>query len=134
MLYDPAPTPSPRVLEIRKPRASILSKRMNFRSSRTSSSYKQPDFDTLDQPITVFLRKFGHPIPEIATDLSETSELITVLCVCFLVLAKVASFKIEWVNSLSLHLECDSVQRVLKIFRFLSFCLLMYREVNLLSK
>jgi len=50
-------------------------------------------------------------------------------------LDKVADVKVEWVNSLSLHLEFDNVRRRLKVFRFPSFCRLMYsQETTLLSR
>jgi hypothetical protein len=134
MLYDPAPAQAPGVLEIRRSRRSMPQHRLRLRPDRTFHSYKQHGFDTFDQPIIIFLRKFGHLIPETGPGLAQTSELINVSSVCFSVLAKVADVTIEWVNSLSLHLEFDNIQRVLKVFRFPSFCLLMCREENLLSK
>jgi hypothetical protein len=107
---------------------------MRVGSGMTYSSYRQLGFDDFDQPIFVFLAKFGRLIPEPARDLSGMSEMITASNICFSVLDQIAGFKIQWVNSLSLHLEFDNIKRILKIFRFPSFCMLMYREGNLLSK
>lgn len=134
MLYDPQPAQPPGELEIRKSMGSIPRQRMRLRSSRTFTSYRQQGFDGIDQPLFIFLRKFGSLIPEPGAGLAGAPELITVSYVCFAMLDKVADVKIEWVNSLSLHLEFDNVQRVLKVFRFPSFCMLMYRDPTFISK
>jgi hypothetical protein len=133
MLYDPQPAEPPGELEIRRPTGSILRQGMRLRSSRTFTSYRQQCFDGLDQPLHVFLRKFGRLIPEPKAVVAG-APLIAVSSVCFAMLDKVADIKVEWVNSLSLHLEFDNVRRVLKVFRFPSFCMLMYRNPTFISK
>jgi hypothetical protein len=40
----------------------------------------------------------------------------------------VAGVRIQWVDCLSLHLEFDSRSKTLKVFRFPSLCLIMYRN------
>lgn len=35
-----------------------------------------------------------------------------------------------WVNTLNLHLEFDQARKTLKVFRYPSFCRLLYREVD----
>jgi hypothetical protein len=134
MLYDPEPIPRPGQLKVRKAMGSISHPRTRTRPGRTFIHYIQEGFDDIDQPLFIYLRKFGHLIPEIGAGLAKVPELITVSYVCFSMLDKVADVKIEWVNSLSLHLEFDNVRRVLKIFRFPSFCMLMYRDMTFISK
>jgi hypothetical protein len=103
-------------------------------ASHTFTSYQQPDHDMFDHEIIMLLRKFGHLVPEIGAEPREEPEQIAVSYVCFSTLDKVADVKIEWVNSLSQHLEFDHVRRILKVFRFPSYCILMRREVTLISK
>ncbi len=134
MLYDPLPVQPPRGLEIRRSVGSIPRQRTRLRSSRTFTSYRQNGFDGFDHEVFIFLRRFGRLIPEHGVGLADATQLITVSYVCFAMLDKVADIKIEWVNSLSLHLEFDNVRRVLKIFRFPSFCMLMYRDRTSISK
>jgi hypothetical protein len=134
MLYDPEPTQPPGELVIRRSTGSIPRQRVMLRSGHTFTSYRQRDFEFFDEPMFIFLRRFGHLIPETGAGPVGANELITVSYVCFSMLDKVADVKIEWVNSLSLHLEFDNVRRILKIFRFPSFCMLMYREGTVISK
>ena len=133
MLYDPEPKQRPGQFKIRKAVGSIARPRARTRPGRTFTHYVRHGFDNFDQPLFIYFRKFGHLIPEIGT-FPKVPELITVSHVCFSMLDKVAEVKIEWVNSLSLHLEFDNVRRVLKIFRFPSYCLLMYRDMTFISK
>jgi len=133
MLYDPEPIQRPGQLRVRQATGSMGPRRARTRPGRTFIRYVQEGFDGFDQPLFVYLRKFGHLIPEVGA-FPKVPELISVSHVCFSILDKVADVKIEWVNSLSLHLEFDNVRRVLKIFRFPSFCMLMYRNQTSISK
>jgi hypothetical protein len=93
------------------------------------------DSDLFDQPLYNLLKKFGTVVPEMKKELMGDSELITFSYVCYAMLYKVAKVELEWVNSLSLHLEFDNVRRKLKVFRFPSFCRLMYHQnTTLLSR
>jgi len=134
MLYDPQPIQPPGELVIRKPEGFLPRSRRRLRFSSTINSYREQGFEAFDQPLYLFLRKFGRLIPEPLVGLEGVHELITVSYVCFAMLDKIADVKIEWVNSLCLHLEFDNVRRILKIFRFPSFCMLMYRDVTFISK
>lgn len=135
MLFDPSPTQPPNELTIRNPRGSSF-RREPLRTRRTFISYRQQGFENYDQPLYLFLKRFGNLIPEIKVDLLGEAELIAVSYVCFAMLDKVTEVKIEWVNSLSLHLEFDNNRRVLKMFKFPSYCKLMYegRDSTLLSR
>jgi hypothetical protein len=129
MLYDPEPTQPPGQLKVRRAMGSMGRARARAHQDHTFIHY----VEAVDQPLYIILRKFGRLIPEIGA-FPEQPELIAVSHVCFAMLDKVAEIQIEWVNSLSLHLEFDNVRRVLKIFRFPSFCMLMYREQTSISK
>lgn len=127
MLYDPSPRyASKQVLEIRRPAGGPpIATSLNTRTITKFSI----DFDYIDQPFAALLRQFGTLMPQIDVDTrTHEPELITVAYICYAMLEKAVGIKIEWVNSLSLHLEFDSQQRVLKIFRFPSFCLLMLQH------
>jgi hypothetical protein len=51
---------------------------------------------------------------------------LTVSYICFNTLRNVGNLRIEWVNTLNLHLQLDVRERVLRLFRFPSFCWLMH--------
>jgi len=136
MLYDPEPIQLPGQLKVRQAKFSMARPRARTRPGRTFIRYVEaiPEgYEGFDQPLFLLLNKFGRLIPEVGT-FPQVPELISVSHVCFAMLDKVAEVKIEWVNSLSLHLEFDNVQRILKIFRFPSFCMLMYRDQTSISK
>lgn len=99
-----------------------------------------------DQPLYTLLREFGKIIPEYNRELSPLDApgalpgrhdgWIDLSLVCFHTLHKVATVKIEWVDSLSLHLEFDSRARILKVFRYPSLCFLMCcnEETSIMSR
>jgi hypothetical protein len=123
MLYVPHPCPARFKLQILVP--GVKSRQILEREQY---------FGNYDDPLCVMLNKFGKIIPIRSQDdmsrdgweVAEPLELIFVRFVCFQSLQKVASIEIEWVDVLSLHLEFNSVTRRLKVFRFPSFCRLMY--------
>jgi hypothetical protein len=128
MLYDPVPRPPAKeVLAVRRPtghrpQAEIL-------RTRVFKKYSH-DFDNNDSAMYILLQKFGSLIPQQADDLEE-SDLITASYVCYDGLKKYArGVTIQWVNSLSLHFEFDNQQKVLKLFRFPSYCLLMIQSTS----
>jgi hypothetical protein len=102
----------------------------------TITNYEQT-LESNDQPLHMLLGKFGQIVPQRQRELGTghpTSptvpvrpgdEWIEVSLLCFHTLNKFASIKIEWVDSLSLHLEFDSYTKVVKVFRLPSLCLLM---------
>jgi hypothetical protein len=103
--------------------------------SKTFSTYNQP-LDKKDEALYTLLQRFGKIIPDYnAGSLSPQNARETIpgrndgwidpLLICFHTLNKCTSITIEWVDSLSLHLEFDSRTKILKLFRFPSFCFLM---------
>ena len=91
--------------------------------SRTITNYQQ-DLESYDQPLYIFLKRFGKVMP-VATMSRRYEGLIEVSSVCFSRLRKFARIRIEWVDCLCMHLEYDSRTKVLKLFRFPSLCLVM---------
>lgn len=86
------------------------------------------------RPVVAFLNHgFGAIIPVPNVEPSERFELIgsrsedyiEMSMISFYNLHKAANIRIQWVDSLRLHLEFDSQLKTLKIFRFPSFCLIM---------
>jgi hypothetical protein len=132
MLYDPEPVQRPENLCIRKSQGSMSHKRVRTRPSRIFTSYIQ-DQERTDQPLCLYFLRFGKIIPAIE-EYQANPPLITVSHVCYSILDKIAGVEIEWVNALSQHLEFDNVQGSLKIFKFPSFCMLMYRDLTSISK
>ena len=108
------------------------------------------DNDQLDQPLFQLLKRFGEIIPQcprncitpqLSHDISSAmsgryDHQIDNSFVCFYAVNVVAGIKIQWVDCLSLHLEFDSRSKTLKMFRFPSLCMIMYRnkDRSLLSK
>jgi len=94
------------------------------------------DFTDIDLPLYRLLERFGKLIPNAPAMRPErtsgplpdmnTIDWIDVSLVCFHTLHKIADIKIEWVDVLALHLDFDSRKRTLSIFRYPSFCFLMY--------
>jgi hypothetical protein len=68
--------------------------------------------------------------------MQHDGDWIEVSLLCCYVLSNIAKVKIEWVDSLSMHLEFDMYTKVLKIFRLPSLCLLMCccKELSPLSQ
>jgi len=139
MLYDPEPFQRPDDLCIRKAQGSIPRQRTRTprqrtrtRPGRVFTNYTQ-DIEGSEQPLYLCLRKFGKIIPAFE-EYPNNTPLISVSHVCYSILDKVAGVELEWVNSLSQHLEFDNFRRRLKIFRFPSFCMLMYRDLTSISK
>jgi len=125
MLYEAIPDPKPDKLEVTRTSTSLSGYR-NQLFSRKYFTFKQ-GFDHTDMPLYRMISKFGDLIPEIPTPLPyhRASETIKVPSVCFITLQNLADLKIEWVTSLSLHLELDSSRKTLKLFQFPSFCRMM---------
>jgi len=142
LLYCPALTPGREQFEIIGPSKSrdhppqrSRNRRTPRCTSRTFTCYQQT-FDNKDLPIHKFLRRFGEIVPLYDVGIHRESGTPLVISgrddgwidqslVCFHTLAKVASIKVQWVDCVGLHLEFDSRTKVLKLFRFPSFCLIM---------
>jgi hypothetical protein len=85
----------------------------------------------------MLLNQFGDIIPEVKPEVARRdsiipiSESITVRLVCYGTAFHVTQLAIEWVDSLSLHLELDAARQTLKLFRFPSYCRMMYHKQNI---
>jgi hypothetical protein len=144
LLYTPKTNQGKMLLEIRNSSATnifasngteITGQHLlrNHHRRETIRNYQQSLHD-IDQPLYLLLQKFGKIVPiantsrgleAVGLTTNPYDPAIELSLVCFHTLHRVASIKIEWVDSLSLHLEFDSYKKVLKIFRFPSPCLIM---------
>ena len=100
----------------------------------------EQDFRHVQQPSTFLLCSFGDMIPKadqssvftdpsispITAESSNNSEALILSYLSFQTLGRVAGITIDWVDSLNLHLDFDEADKVLKLYRFPSFCRLMY--------
>ncbi len=91
-----------------------------------------------DQPLTLLLGIFGkiiprrqrhmtsgHASPYLLGPQRQDEARIELSLLRYHILKKVANVEVEWVDSLSLHLEFDKSTKTLKLFRLPSLCLLM---------
>lgn len=101
---------------------------------RVLTNYDQ-SLEKSDQPLHAMLNAFGNIIPRRQKEffseqkpplpVKPEDEWIELSLLCFHTMTKLSGVKIEWVDSLCLHLEFDSYTKVLKLFRLPSICLLM---------
>jgi len=104
---------------------------INLRS-RTFDTHGHILDEYVDEPFWLLLGRFGKPIPDPhfreQSDFAPPTEWIGVPSVCYQTLRDVCRIEIEWVDALGMHLEFDSSRKLLKLFRFPSFCRLMYKR------
>lgn len=142
MFFESAPKPQPTRLETVNSFICPLEAQHQLRMGQYSTS--EQDFDLIDQPFCSLLAKLGVLMPGVANrgkiDHStfangECGEIL-LQAVCFNTIQQNAQVNVEWVDSIGLHLELDSLKKTLKIFRFPSFCRLMMveKDKNLLSR
>lgn len=100
--------------------------------------------DLVDRPLSDLLRSLGIPLENTRRSISTSMRLfssypsppplpllrpeesrIDLALVCFHTLNTIASIEIDWVDTIDLHLEFDSYTKVLSVFRFPSYCLVM---------
>ena len=138
MLYDPEVAPTTQEDQLSLSRQTRVSKRAF--NTHIFLTYEQ-DFRTVQQPLSLLLRVFGNVVPlaeDMATDFSHllaspttngpnfNSEYLILSYLSYSTLSRIAQIKIEWVDSVNLHLDFDEGRRLLKLFRFPSFCRLAY--------
>ena len=144
-LFQAVPQPKANKLEVVKtstsnsgyPEAIVTRKFIAFKQG----------FDYTDLPFHSLLGRFGDLIPEAKYQQIPdhtygpcgpygSAEPILVRLVCFSILQSLAGWRIEWVTSLSLHLELDSGRKTLKVFQFPSYCRMMAvdKESHILSR
>lgn len=94
-------------------------------------------FDYVDKPFYQLLSQFGDIIPEVKPEVARrasyipASENIHVQLVCYGTAWRISRLEIEWVDTLSQHLDLDASHRILKLFRFPSYCRMMYHKRNI---
>jgi hypothetical protein len=158
ILYFPDPTPEPNCLQILDSadvgqNTSPETPHRRYSRSKikheTITSYKETlENVESDLPLHMALRRFGNILPKYnretgaqdlpSSSLGRTEGWIDLPLVCFHTfhsLHKVA-IEIEWTDSLASHLEFDRGAKILKLFRFPSFCFLMcqHPDKSLMSK
>ncbi|KAH8784320.1 hypothetical protein BGZ57DRAFT_925319 [Hyaloscypha finlandica] len=143
-LYSARPDPDPMELQINLPYSassvpeSPHTARRRRRAKKETFTHFSHTLENNDQPLKILFGSFGKVIPQrqrqwVSGRVSPASiapvrhddDWIELSLLCFHALNKVANVKIEWVDSLSLHLEFDDSTKVLKVFRLPSLCLLM---------
>lgn len=129
MLYDPYSMPSVDKLQISE--HARLSQQASRLKTEALHTFEQ-DFNQVQQPLINLFYGFGEILPPFdsrtPSRLVNHSEYLILSYLSYCTLTEVAKIKIQWVESLNLHLEFDEGARVLKLFRYPSFCRLMYRE------
>ena len=99
--------------------------------SNTLTAYKNQIEVVADLPIHQLLRHFGMLIPVPVASREELqaegvrSDQLSTNYLNYQILSNVAGIKVQFVSSLSLHLEFDKRSKALKIFRYPSFCRLI---------
>jgi hypothetical protein len=130
MLYDPRLDCKHKKLQVSKFTLKTDGNKADLQS-RIFDTQSQ-DLEYVDQSLHLLLGRFGKIIPDLPlrrrSEVAPPSEWIVVPFVCYQTLRTVGRVEIEWVDALGMHLEFDSNRRVLKIFRFPSFCRLMYKH------
>src|SRR5271156_5050271 len=131
MLYDPRLDCKPKKLQVSKSILKTDGNRASLQNCRVFDTRSQDLYEYKDHSLYLLLGRFDKLIPE-ATPRRRSgdspSAWIVVPFVCYQTLRRVCRVEIEYVDTLSMHLEFDSSLRVLKIFRFPSFCRLMYKR------
>jgi hypothetical protein len=138
MLFDPKTTISRGQLQLRPVNSSRFGR--GRARSTVVSSFSQDIGQAGDEIHKALfhrmLSQFGSLFPQAAGPTYADSMLnpglagndnhLAVSYVCFNTLKNVGNLRIEWVNTLNLHLQLDIRKRVLRLYRFPSFCWLLY--------
>jgi hypothetical protein len=137
MLFDPKFTNiNLSQLQLRRPVSSRIIVRGKHRGT-VITTFSQPT-TTAEDPFYQMLTHFGALLPEVrqsgpaeacchAASSANDSHFYPNY-VSFDVLKNVAKLKIEWVNTLNLHLQLDERKRILRLYRFPAFCRLLYAD------
>ena len=132
MLYDPVYTPG---LDLQKLQINTFS-RTSGNPLQAAQYYEYTQgLSQIHQPLNALFLVFGHLIPRpeafpspegVANANPYHTEYLILSCLCYDTLHKVGKISIEWVDSLGLHLEFDETNKVLKVFRWPSYCRMVY--------
>ncbi|RDW64276.1 hypothetical protein BP5796_10778 [Coleophoma crateriformis] len=133
MLFEVADNPAPSRLQLLLP-TTKLRKTSRFKHSSIWHNLECPITDgsggTMQMDIDHLLSHFGDLVPRTCYSTSENGQNLyddTIIAsnINFDALSKIGKLSIEWVESLSLHLELHERSSVLRLFRFPSFCALL---------
>jgi hypothetical protein len=136
MLFDPKmPNASFSQLQLR--RSALTHTTRGHHRSTIITSFSQP-MSTAQEPFYQMLMQFGALLPEVRSSSSvgqcnhashsTNDSHFYPNYVSFDVLKNVAKLRIEWVNTLNLHLQLDERKRILRLYRFPAFCRLLYAD------
>jgi hypothetical protein len=128
MLFDPKlPKITYGQLQLRRPASSKVAHGRHRGVILTS--FSQP-MSAAEEPFYQMLTEFGALFPTFRRSRSENANKSHFYPsdISYDVLKTVADLKIEWVNTLNLHLQLDERKRILRVFRFPAFCRLLYAD------
>ena len=122
-LFDPNTAPTGGCLELNRNECHQISKSETWQVVQRS-------LEDCSGSISDLLRNFGGVkgcIPRCSSKPNSGNGLDTIygLNLCFYTLTKLVETKILWVDDMCSHLEFDWKRKILKLFRFPSFCALM---------
>ena len=129
MLYSPSTDPAYGKLQIKE-------EAVGGRARLSRPRAVDQDFNQAYQPIRHLLRMFGDITPLVLSrqntfrGLPESREQLIHSYLSYHTLSRVCGIRIEWVDTLNAHLDLVESRRVLKVFRFPSFCYLLYRSTH----
>jgi hypothetical protein len=138
MLFDPKTDSTDGHLQLRKHGSSraVRGRSRGAVISSFSKSISQGGENMHQMLFHRMLGQFGSLFPEaecpslpdsmLSPELAGNDNHLTVSYICFDTLRQVGNLRIEWVNTLNLHLQLDVRERVLRLFRFPSYCWLLY--------
>ena len=128
MLYSPSLSPLQGKLQIMD--TEDIAKRARPSRPRVI----EQNFNQAYQPFQHLLRVFGDITPSLSTLIYDppgsrkTREQLVHSYLSYHTLSRICNVKIEWVDTLNSHLDFDESRRILRVFRFPSFCYLLYRS------
>lgn len=136
MLFDPkTATANFDKLQLRRPAATLIARGKH--RGTVITAFSQPVMKA-EEPFYQMLTQFGALLPEVRqsgpvggcchTASSASESHFYPNYVFFDVLKNVAQLKIEWVNTLNMHLQLDERKRILRLYRFPAFCRLLYAD------
>lgn len=135
LLFDPKTVPTGGSLELN---------RNGYRQSSKNETWRavQHSLEDVSGSISDLLRSFGGVkgcIPRCSSKPNSGNGLDTIygLNLCFYTLTKLVDINILWVDDMCSHLEFDWKRKILKLFRFPSFCALIAlgnEDSNFLSR
>lgn len=130
LLYEIHPEPSQDMLHIKNTLTTMDDCRII--STRRNVS------DHIESPLFVLLNRFGNFVPELKVQSSQSimtsSSVLPKSIICRVVNFGTISqldLKIEWVDNWALHLDLDVARWTLRLFRFPSYCRVMFHPKNI---